>query len=71
LVDLLDVAHRSVQQPSPCRAHLPCPCSLLYELLTNEAFVASATPIMVVCNKMDQPGARSVEAVRGILEEEL
>lgn len=47
------------------------PCSLLYELFTSAAAVEKGAPLLIACNKMDAPGARTVDAVKAILEEEL
>lgn len=46
-------------------------CSLLYELFTSAAAVDKGAPLLIACNKMDAPGARTVDAVKAILEEEL
>lgn len=47
------------------------PRSLLYELFTSASATAAATPLLIACNKMDLPQARSVEQIRALLETEL
>lgn len=56
--------------PAHTRTH-PFACSLLYELFTSAAAVDKGAPLLIVCNKMDAPGARTIDAVKAILEEEL
>ena len=58
-------------QPLPSHSLLLISNSILYELFTNADFSASGVPLLIACNKMDAAAARSVDAVRGILEREL
>jgi signal recognition particle receptor subunit beta len=57
--------------PSKPGTHFKSAADLLYELLTSPSFVESGTPLLIACNKQDVAGARTVEAVKALLETEL
>lgn len=52
-------------------AHFKAAADWLYELLTSPAVVDAETPLLIACNKQDVPGARTVDAVKALLETEL